>query len=87
MDTEFKPITIEEYVKLHLRSNPGTSRTDLVKRLEFAAVSAKKGVRCACGNPIWIIGSAEVRLSCFSCITGESCPDNDYEIDISDQKG
>jgi hypothetical protein len=28
-----------------------------------------------------VIGSASVGNSCFTCITGESSPDNDYEID------
>ena len=86
MKTKFKPIKIEEYVKLHLNSNPGTNRDDLLQRLEFAAASAKNGVRCACGNPIWIIGSAEAGLSCFTCITGEPHPDNDYEIDFNEKK-
>jgi hypothetical protein len=34
----------------------------------------------ACGNRIWVIGSAEVRLSCFTCITGESVPSEEHEI-------
>ena len=34
-----------------------------------------------CGNDIWIIGSASVGNSCFTCITGENYPIDDFEID------
>lgn len=78
----FTPIPLDDYVKMHLRSNPGVDRTDLTKRLQYAIDASKRGVRCHCGAPIWIIGSAEAGLSCFSCITGESEPDSDYEIDV-----
>lgn len=80
MKPGFKPISLEEYVELHLRSNPSTDRSDLVKRLRYAMDAHARGARCQCGEPIWIIGSAEVGLSCFTCITGESKPDSDYEI-------
>ena len=38
------------------------------------------GELCQCGEPIWVIGSVHVGLSCFTCITGEAVPDNDYEV-------
>jgi hypothetical protein len=76
----FVPISLKRYVKLHLRANPATNREDLVRRLREAMDADAKGVVCRCGNPIWIIGSAEVGLSCFTCITGEPRPDSDYEI-------
>ena len=80
MKAGFTPISLEKYVELHLRSNPSTDRSDLVKRLRYAMDASARGIRCNCGEPIWIIGSAEVGLSCFTCITGESKPDSDYEI-------
>lgn len=80
MKRGFTPISLERYVELHLQSNPGTDRQDLVKRLRYAMEADARGVRCQCGEPIWIIGSAEVGLSCFTCITGEAVPDDDYEI-------
>ncbi len=83
MKTGFTPIRLENYVELHLRSNPDVERADLIRRLEYAVTAHKRGVRCQCGAPIWIIGSAEVGLSCFTCITGESAPDEDYEIDVT----
>jgi len=39
-----------------------------------------------CDNDIWVIGSAVVGNSCFACITGESMPDSDYEIDATVEK-
>ncbi len=29
-------------------------------------------IKCNCGNPIWVIGSAITGNACFSCITGEA---------------
>ena len=83
MKTGFIPIRFEDYVEKHLRSNPDVERADLIERLEYAVTACKRGVRCECGAPIWIIGSAEVGLSCFTCITGEATPDDDYEIDVT----
>ena len=76
----FTPISLERYLELHLRANPGTDRSKLIKRLRYAMDAYARGVRCQCGEPIWIVGASEVGLSCFACITGESEPDSDYEI-------
>jgi hypothetical protein len=76
----FAPISLKRYVKLHMRANPGTDRDDLVRRLRAAMDADARGVLCRCGNRIWIIGSAEVGLACFTCITGEPIPHDDYEI-------
>jgi hypothetical protein len=80
MKPGFTPISQQEYVELHLRSNPGTDRNDLEKRLRYAMDAQEREIRCKCGEEIWIIGSAEVGLSCFTCITGEATPDDDYEV-------
>src|SRR3990172_1210263 len=80
MKAGFTPISLEAYVERHLRANPSTDRSDLVKRLRSAMDAYPRGGRCQCGEPIWIIGSAQVGLSCFTCITGESTPGSDYEI-------
>lgn len=76
----FRPISIDDYVRMHLASNSGVDRADLIERLRSALASARAGERCRCGNPVWVIGSAEVGLSCFTCITGEADPSDDYEI-------
>jgi|SRR5215203_1635983 len=80
MKIGFTPISLERYVELHIGANPGTDHEDLLKRLRYAIDAHERGIRCRCGEHIWIVGSAEVGLSCFTCITGESVPDSDYEI-------
>jgi hypothetical protein len=82
----FKKISIDKYVKLHLKSNPSESKADIEKRLKSALKDYKNGVKCSCGNDIWVIGSASVGNSCFTCITGESMPTGDYEIDSAIHK-
>ena len=77
----FVPISIDKYVKFHLKSNPTENEKDLRIRLKDALNAFKNGKKCHCGNDIWVIGSASVGYSCFSCITGESYPTDDYEID------
>jgi len=75
------PISIDDYVQKHLAANPGVERADLVQRLRTALDAARAGARCACGEPIWVLGSAEAGRSCFSCTTGEADPSGDYEIE------
>lgn len=82
MSRGFEPISLKEYVKIFLAANPGDVRADVEARLRDAMDAYTNGERCSCGEPIWIIGSAEVGLGCFTCITGEAKPDNDYEIAI-----
>jgi hypothetical protein len=77
----FSPIKLEDYVQLHLKSNPDTSRKEIESWLRSALTDHKAGAKCHCGNPIWVIGSALVENACFTCITGEAMPDNDFEID------
>lgn len=77
----FTPIGIEDYVQLHLKSNPDTSPREIESRLCSALDDYKAGIKCACGNPIWVVGSAVVGNACFTCITGEAIPDDDFEID------
>lgn len=83
MKVGFTPIRLNDYVELHLRANPDVKRADVIARLEYAIDASRRDVRCQCGAPIWIIGSAEAGLACFTCITGEAVPDSDYEIAVS----
>lgn len=85
MEAGFTPISMEDYVELHLRANPGTNRAELVARLESAIDAYRKDIRCQCGTPIWIIGSAEAGLVCFTCIAEQVAPDRDYEIIVNPQ--
>jgi hypothetical protein len=79
----FKGISLEEYIGLHLKSNPTESKADLKNRLVQANQDFHNGIKCSCGNDIWVIGSASVGNGCFTCITGESTPSEDYELDTA----
>ena len=82
----FIPISIEDYVKKHLKNNPKKNKKELTERLNSALRSYNAGVKCSCGNDIWVVGSAVVGNSCFTCITGESQPTDDLEIDLAIKK-
>ncbi|RLD69110.1 MAG: hypothetical protein DRI95_01100 [Bacteroidetes bacterium] len=82
----FIPISIDKYVKKHLKNNPSENEKDLRSRLDYALKSYENGERCSCGNDIWVVGSAAVGNSCFTCITGESHPTDDYEIESAVKK-
>lgn len=83
---EFIPISIDKYIEVHLKSNPSENEADLRKNLNAALKAYSGGVKCSCGNDIWVIGSAAVGNSCFTCITGEPYPENDYEIESAIKK-
>lgn len=82
----FVPISIDKYIKKHLKINPSENEKDLRIHLNSALENYNKGVKCSCGNDIWVIGSAFAGNSCFTCITGKSQPENDYEIDSAINK-
>ncbi len=77
----FVPISIEDYIQRHVRSNAGEKPYELRVRLRECVSAALRGERCQCGEPIWVIGSAVAGHACFTCITGEATPGDDYEID------
>jgi hypothetical protein len=82
----FIPISIEKYIKMHLKNNPSANKKELRKRLYSSLEDYKNNIKCSCGNDIWVVGSASVGRSCFSCITGENSPNEDYEIDAAIKK-
>ena len=77
----FIGISIDTYIKRHLENNASANKKDLRDRLISAIEADQNGVKCACGNDIWGVGSASVGNSCFTCITGENLPVGHYEID------
>ena len=77
----FVPIRMDEFIKLHRKSNPGERPDEFITLLRSSVADARQGARCHCGAPIWAIGSAVVGNACFTCITGEANPSSDYEID------
>ena len=62
----FVPISLEEYVRLHVRSNPDENPAELRKRLQAALQAKLAGMTCHCGNPIWVVGSATAGHACFT---------------------
>ncbi len=82
----FKKITFEKYIELHLKHNPTDKRSDLEKNLKNALKDYENGIKCSCGNDIWVIGSASAGNGCFTCITGESMPVDDYELEPAIKK-
>jgi len=77
----FTPISIDAYVEQHSKSNRDDKPDEVRKCLQRALQDHKAGVKCRCGNPIWVIGSAVAGNACFTCITGEAAPHSDFEID------
>jgi hypothetical protein len=82
----FVPITFDDYIKKHMEANPSDKEIELRKNLKSALKDFRNGEKCSCGNDIWVIGSASVGNGCFTCITGESNPTGDYEIDSAIKK-
>ena len=72
--------TIADYVREHVKSNPQADRAELTLRLRKTLEAQQDGEKCTCGEEIWVLGSSEVGLMCFTCITGEAVPNSDYEI-------
>lgn len=77
----FQPISIKNYVEQFVRANSGESKRAVEERLRSALSYALAGAKCSCASPLWVVGAAEAGLFCFTCITGEAMPDDDYEID------
>jgi hypothetical protein len=75
------PISIDKFVRIHMKKNPDEKEKVLRIRIEAALDNYRNGVKCQCGKDIWIVGSASAPFACFSCITGKEHPAGDYEID------
>jgi hypothetical protein len=52
----------------------------VIAQLQSALKAYLAGERCHCGEPIWMIGGSQAGHFCFTCITGEAYPSDDYEI-------
>lgn len=82
----WRPISIDKYVKVHLKKNPDQKENVLRVRIEAAMDAYRNGLKCSCGKDIWIVGSASAPFGCFSCISGKKHPLGDYEIDTALEK-
>ncbi len=77
----FAGISLEKFIAKQSKNNPDTNTKDLRKRLLKGLQDFKAGVKCRCGNDLWVIGSSYLGNGCFTCLTGESDSSGDYEID------
>ena len=82
----FVPISMADYVRKHCEANRGANAKEEAERLRAMLERYNAGERCGCGNPIWVIGSAQAGLMCFTCITGEAVASDDYEIEGASDK-
>jgi hypothetical protein len=76
----YRPVSVDQFIKQYLRNNKGADGDAVRAGVEDALAAWRQGVRCACGKPIWVAGSAVAGYACFSCITGSTQPDGDPEI-------
>jgi len=77
----FTPISKNNYLALHLKNNPSIIEAELRRNLETALTAYNNRIKCSCGEDIWVVGSASVGNSCYTCITGNNLPKDNYEID------
>jgi hypothetical protein len=77
----FIPITLDKFIRIHLKQNPLIAEKVLRIKLESAIDAYKNGQKCSCGNDIWVVGTASDGFKCFQCITGRKHPAGDYEIE------
>ncbi len=79
----FVAVRLNQFVKQYLRHHKDADADEVRASVEDALAAWRQGVRCACGNPLWVAGSAVAGYGCFSCITGSAEPDGDPEIDAA----
>lgn len=79
----FTPVRVKQFIDQYLRNNKDADGDVVRIAVEDALAAWRQGVRCACGNPIWVAGSAVAEYGCFTCITGSIEPNGDPEIDAA----
>lgn len=79
----FVGISMEKFIEKQSKNNPEIDKTNLRKRLLKGLKDFQAGVKCSCGNDLWVIGSSYLGKGCFTCLTGESDSSKDYEIDTA----
>ena len=58
-----------DYIQKQMDDGCPMLRSEIQTGLMTALKDYHAGVKCACGNPIWVIGSALAGNACFTCIT------------------
>jgi hypothetical protein len=62
----FVPVRMNQFVKQYLRNNKDADGDTVRAAVEDALAAWRQGVRCACGNPLWVAGSAVAGYGCFT---------------------
>jgi len=78
--SNFTPVSVEKFVRQYMQKNEDASADTIRVAVHDALAAKRQGVRCACGNPLWVAGSAVAGYGCFTCISGSAEPDGDPEI-------
>lgn len=78
--TGFVPVSIDQFIRHYMHNNKTADGSAVRAGVEDALAAWRQGVRCACGNPLWVAGSAVAGYGCYTCITGSAQPDGDPEI-------
>lgn len=81
MNYHFTKIPVDNFIKDFKKKNPKEDFDQLRKDLLYFRQLKKNGVKCNCGNALWVIGSAISGKGCFTCTTGETDSSDDYEIE------
>lgn len=76
----FVPVRLDQFVRQYLQAHKDADGDAVRAGVEDALAAWRQGVRCACGKPLWVAGSAVAGYGCFACITGSPAPDGDPEI-------
>ena len=50
----FVAIRLQDYVRIHLKSNPSAKEAQITAQLQWALAEFKTGAVCDCGEPIWV---------------------------------
>jgi|GEM_PF-272325 len=77
---KFKGISLEKFVKQYLESNPQYDEQKVRENLLKSLADFKAGIKCECGQDIWVIGSSFSGNKCFRCIMGQE-PSEDLELE------
>lgn len=78
---KFTKISIDSFIEKHTKGKLDNEAKQLKKDLIHFQELKKEGVKCNCGNDLWVIGSAISGKGCFRCITMETDCSDDYEIE------
>ena len=78
---EFNKISVDNFIRKYKLNNPNADIVQLKSALIHFKELRSEGIKCNCGNSLWVIGSALSGKTCFTCLTGESDFSNEFDIE------